>query len=84
MKVQIQYFKKNGTYYSEGEYETNVVTMADVFKEVVEKFRIGDCPGLKHNAVLRNQFSAYILVPEAESNLIHPGLFVTYPNEEEN
>lgn len=74
MRVEIQYFKGTGKYYSSGEYFTSLTLMQDIFHECIEKLQSGDCPGLANNAVLRSGFAAIITVPDHPHN--HPFLFV--------
>ncbi len=46
MKVQLTYFKDTGKYYAEGEYETEKKSLYEIWDEVREMFKQGNCPGL--------------------------------------
>lgn len=62
-KVEIQYFRHSGRYYTSGEYITEVKDRTNVYAvhaEVRDKFARGDYPGL---VSARPQYHALVLVP---------------------
>lgn len=59
-KVEITYFKPSGKYYATGEYETSASHIYAVVDEVRKMFGCGECPGLVHDSVRRNQFVAVV------------------------
>lgn len=64
MKVKLNYFKKTGKWYSEGEYETQLTPengLYEVWDEVEEMFRKGKRPGLIDGA---QEFHVLIRVPD--------------------
>jgi hypothetical protein len=46
MLVKLTYFKQNGKYYSDGEYNTNLTEYYSVINEVRNMKREGNLPGL--------------------------------------
>lgn len=46
--VQLTFFKGTGKYYSHGEYETELESLSDIWKEVDERIRNNDTPGVGH------------------------------------
>lgn len=77
-KVQLDYFKKSGKWYSEGSYYTEFSDLYEIFKEVRQKLKKGKRPGLV-DAV--NEFHVLITVPEHEFNIPQLILFETEATE---
>jgi len=71
MKVQLTYFKDTGKYYSDGEYETEIESLIEIWHEVRGMISRGELPGLIKG---RNEF--HILVNVAGHKHEHPRLIV--------
>ena len=72
MKVNLQYFKASGKYYSSGSYETRLTPedgLFHVFEEVAQMRAWGRLPGLIEG---HSEFAVLIDVPEHPHN--HPRL----------
>jgi len=75
-KVKLTYFKEGGKYYSEGEYETQIEPLYEIFDEVREMHRRRQLPGLM---VGHSDFTTLIEVPDHPND--HPRLIRTIGGE---
>ena len=64
MKVKIDYFKRNGKWYSEAEYETRLDDLWMIWREVWQKILVGDAPGLAPHPGESYEFIALVDVPD--------------------
>jgi hypothetical protein len=71
MKVQLTYFKDTGKYYGEGEYETNLDSLSDIWDEVRIMIKLGRRPGLIAGC---HEFHTLINVPGHKHE--HPRLIL--------
>lgn len=71
MKVKLTYFKESGKYYSDGEYDTKIKNLFDIWDEVRQMLDSGIRPGLCDGA---NEFIVSVDVPDHEHN--HPKLII--------
>lgn len=69
MKVILTYFRLNGKYYADGEYDTDVVHLFQIFEQVDRLRRERKLPGLKAG---HSPFIVLVDVPDHEHN--HPAL----------
>jgi len=65
-RVDLNYFKESGKWYTGGSYETEVVELSDIWKEVENKRRMGDLPGLSSGC--GEVFTISVDVPDHEDN----------------
>jgi len=76
MKVKLVYYKPNGKYYHDDEYETNEKELWMIWNEVEDKLLSGHLPGLVDGA---REFIVSVDVPEHKHNhphlIIHPELY---------
>jgi hypothetical protein len=70
--VKLTYFKQGGKYYSEGEYETQLEPLHEIFDEVREIYRRKRLPGLMAG---HSDFIVLIEVPDHPHD--HPHLIGT-------
>lgn len=71
MKVHLTYFKQNGKYYSDGEYETQKGHLFEIFEEVHKMLIARTCPGLIAG---HSDFIVLVDVPKHPFN--HPHLVI--------
>lgn len=72
MKVLLTYFKPDtGTYYSSGEYETEMVDMYQIFNEAQAIFNRREMPGLMKG---HSPFITLVQVPDHPNH--YPHLFL--------
>lgn len=74
MKVLLNYFRRSGKWYSEGEYETQKTGLWEIWEEVQAFRQTGDLPGLVHSDDGRLEYIVSIDVPEHPHR--HPHLLV--------
>lgn len=74
--VKLTYFKRGGKYYSEGEYETQIEHLFEIFDEVRELLWSKQLPGLM---VGHSDFITLIEVPDHPND--HPRLIGTRGEE---
>lgn len=67
MKVELTYFKYNGTYYSSGSYVTEETDWDDIYFEVRRKIKNGKLPGL---TIGSNNFIILMNVPNHLNNIM--------------
>lgn len=72
MRVIVNYFKQNGKWYSEGEYDTNKVQLFEIWEELREMFNNRKRPGLVDGI---QEFNTLVNVPEHPHN--HPYIIMT-------
>ena len=72
LKVELQYFKRSGKYYTSAEFETDNRPLYQIFEEVRQMQKCGVLPGLKPSLGQRSEFMVLINVPEHE--FAHPQL----------
>lgn len=63
LKVRLDYFKQNGKWYTEAEFETEHKPLLEIWDEIIEKLVSGDPPGLVN---WHNDFMVLVNVPEHE------------------
>jgi hypothetical protein len=68
-KVELEYFKRGGKYYSEGSYVTEKGEMFEIFQEVGDMHLNGRLPGLVEGST---EFNVYIKVLDHPHR--HPGM----------
>ncbi len=71
MRVELDYFKSNGTYYTSGSYDTKLEDLAEIWLEVGEMFNHRTLPGLCR---MHDYFIVLIDVPYHSYN--HPRLII--------
>lgn len=69
MKVQLTYFRLNGKFYTDGEYDTDVVHLFQIFEQVDRLRRERKLPGLKDG---HSPFIVLVEVPDHPHD--HPAL----------
>ncbi len=67
MKVELTYFKYNGTYYASGIYNTEETDWTDIYFEVRRKHKNGKLPGLPEGS---NGFIVLMDVPNHPDNIM--------------
>lgn len=69
MKVELTYFKPNGKWYADGEYETTIEVLYRIWEEVEAKLNSKTLPGLMEG---HSPFVVLVDVPEHSHR--HPHL----------
>jgi hypothetical protein len=59
-KVELQYFKSTGKYYTSGEYMSEQESVYDVFSEVRAMHKNGTLPGLTEHPGTRSDYTVYV------------------------
>ncbi len=71
MKIKFTYFKQNGKYYSEGEFDAaGWLSFWGSLAEIQEMLKEGKNPGLIDGAVIRNGFDTLITAEEWPPHLL--------------
>ena len=79
MRVKLTYFKWSGKYYTNGQYDTKLTSLLDIWNEVVHKQEAGHLPGLAQEA---REFLILVRVPTHPHN--HPHIFFPCGRKEES
>ena len=73
MHVELTYFKPSGKYYASGEYTSKKEQLFDIHREVAEKNKAGDLPGLMEGS---SDWIVSVRVPHHN----HPHLVLPHDN----
>ena len=71
LKVNLDYFKESGKWYSEGSFETNRTELYEIFADVQHMLDAGTLPGL-----INGHSSFYVLIDVPDHKHNHPHLCI--------
>lgn len=72
MKVKLQIFKRNGKWYTDGEYDTNKEHLFEIWEEIRDLMKHGKTPGLRESLNRNDLEELMVLVDIPAHPFNHP------------